>query len=421
MSTPNLWRKVRKAECFLRENKLDKARHLINGLDDDFSHKHYLLACLGSACGDFASATMHLAHALTCTNDQSLLSLYGNQLLGMRFTVRGLELQGLEFSSPNSMVSGDRRKKWLFPDHACYETELSPDILSRLNEELSLYNSAELGLGAWESIARDDATSAPSKPRMDDLVGNRGMASPRLGKTIEYLSFIYNLSCFQGYVSLDDLQQNTVIEADLGSVMDYAILEPGFSRGDFQHILEIGGGYGRFAEAIYRNSPKPPTSYILIDAIPSSIAAAYSYLRRNLPNVKVDILWKDSSIKPESSAGILLVPAWNATTLSQCTFDLAVNIESMQEMSSEYVNYWIRFVDERAIESSIIYLSNSRVYVNPLNMQYPRSWKNIWMTDTPRGWTHDHPAIAFRKQLLDRESDIRDDLVKKWKLKQVIV
>lgn len=187
--------------------------------------------------------------------------------------------------------------------------------MKRLNKEIRELDQEELGLGAWTRVALNDLKQSPQKAHMADLVGDRGMSAPRLGKTIEYLSFINNLATKTKQVSMEQIIDKNILETDLGAFMDHSLLSPQISTGSFRDVIEISGGYGRLAEAIYNNTSNRPHSYILTDPIPSSIAAAHAYLTANLTDINIEIVWNNREIIGDDYEGILIVPSWNLTSL----------------------------------------------------------------------------------------------------------
>lgn len=75
-----------------------------------------------------------------------------------------------------------------------------------------------------------------------------------------------------------------LLEADLGTILDLNIIysHSALAAGHPAVILEIGGGYGRLAEAalnVFDGSIK----YVLADSVPGSLLYARDYLRRACP------------------------------------------------------------------------------------------------------------------------------------------
>jgi len=190
-------------------------------------------------------------------------------------------------------------------------------------------------------------------------------------------------------------------ETDLGSVMD-ANLIGGFS--DLWSaprkiaICEVGGGYGRLAEVLMGLLPGS-VHYVLVDAVPGSLMYAYMYLRAQFPHLKIGSYYQNDSYSDEFDCYIM--PAWQSQTLPDSAFDVCINIESLQEMEQRHVDHYMAMFDRLTMADGMVYLSNARDYVFKGTWKIPGHWELLFINNTPRSWTADHPTQIFRKRTGD--------------------
>ncbi len=108
---------------------------------------------------------------------------------------------------------------------------------------------------------------------------------------------------------------------------------------DGLRVLEIGAGYGRTCHTVISNHQV--ASYTIVD-LPNTLALSRAYLTTVLP--------------PEQLARVNFVPIGDAPALFASTeFDLAVNIDSMAEMSPETVTSYLADIDRTC---GLLYVAN---------------------------------------------------------------
>jgi SAM-dependent methyltransferase len=204
--------------------------------------------------------------------------------------------------------------------------------------------------------------------------------------------------------------------ADLGSIMDlnllYAFTDP--PEGRATRILEVGGGYGRLAEAAF-NIFGRTVKYVLVDAVPASLYYSRQYLSRACPDARIWSFYDDERAELElDDFDIAIIPAWHFETLSRYSYDVCVNIESMQEMNQHHVDYYLGLFQSVAASDATIYLSNARGYYFQGSFNYPANWRKLFESLTPRSWKQDHPTEIFRKTSADcsRQNRITDSAYK---------
>ena len=198
-------------------------------------------------------------------------------------------------------------------------------------------------------------------------------------------------------ISLRDLGERQWRVMDLGSLMDFLLLSAfsDFSSGqDRFKIIEVGGGFGRLIEFLVL-ATDAKIKYVNVDAVPVSLMYSYQYLSQAFPEKTVRILAGYASV--DDDCDFLVVPAWHLHKLAGSSFDMGVNIESMQEMNQELVDHYLNFFDRSVKGGGLIYLVNAREYKFKGDWNIPENWQCLLRHRTPRSWTANHPTDIFRK------------------------
>ena len=100
---------------------------------------------------------------------------------------------------------------------------------------------------------------------------------------------------------------------------------------DGARVLEIGAGFGRTCHTLLSN--QDITSYHIVD-LPSTLALSRAYL--------------SAVLSPAQLAKVTFVPVAEAEILfATTTFDLAINIDSLAEMTPDTVTSYLQVIDER--------------------------------------------------------------------------
>jgi SAM-dependent methyltransferase len=257
---------------------------------------------------------------------------------------------------------------------------------SRLSDQLTS-GSMEAILDPWCGILGQLPLSEPDK--IAEYSGDRGL----LDEYDRFLRSIDHSGCLDG-ITLADLRERGWRLLDLGSLIDFLLLSAFLDFGARRtRVLEVGGGFGRLAEFLSLIGGAE-FQYVNVDVAPVSLMYCHEYLRTRFPEKRVVLFSPD---QPRSDFDFLVVPSWHADALPKETFDLAVNIESMQEMNQSLVDYYLAYLDERTQPGSFIYLVNSREWLFKGTWNFPASWEILYRHRTVRSWTADHPAEIFRK------------------------
>jgi hypothetical protein len=99
----------------------------------------------------------------------------------------------------------------------------------------------------------------------------------------------------------------------------------------------------------------------------------------------------------DSSYDCYILPSWRTSVLPETFFDICLNIESMQEMQQHHVDFYFELFDRLTIFGGEVYLSNARDYVFNGVWNIPLHWETLYLNNTPRSWTADHPTHILRK------------------------
>src|ERR1039457_2200628 len=227
-----------------------------------------------------------------------------------------------------------------------------------------------------------------------------GSERPTLAAISKYRRFLQNCDVLGLWSSNMEGPADAVplFRQDLGSLMDLNLIYAfsASSQGKVTRLLEIGGGYGRLAEAAF-NVFGRTIQYVIIDSVPSSLYYAKKYLSHACPNARIGSYYDSGNHFDLSRYDIAIVPAWHFERVNTLQYDVCVNIESMQEMNQHHVDYYLNVFESVAADGATIYLSNAHDYYFQGSFKYPANWQKLVCANTPRSWTLDHPTEIFRK------------------------
>jgi SAM-dependent methyltransferase len=248
---------------------------------------------------------------------------------------------------------------------------------------------------------------------MDPFVGCTGLKSINRDAVqgyFNYLERIDHLNILPNYFDADGElkdQANDLIVTDLGSILDINIitsfLDPTLEK---YHILEVGGGYGRLAEAFLNMHEKGNIKYVLVDAVPASLMYSYLYLSNKFHDLRIGFYYHDDPFDMDLF-DCYIMPAWHFDiSTNRATFDCCINIQSMQEMNQYHVDYYLNMFDKIIKDGSgIIYISNEKDYIFQGKWNYPVNWRCLLRTRTPRSWTRNSPTEVFIKGIRSYRSE----------------
>jgi hypothetical protein len=161
-----------------------------------------------------------------------------------------------------------------------------------------------------------------------------------------------------------------------------------------KRILEIGGGYGAIARLWVKNPIASATSYVIVD-IPECLFLAEVALRSEFGDM-VGYL-EDA----DPGTPILLVPLSRLFALKR-TADLVVNTGSMQEMTDEWIDFyvsWLTHYDTR-------YFYSLNYAAQPISIMGES--RNLWTQRLGPEWSTRH--LRLNIPLMDLAGPTRDFL-----------
>ena len=233
---------------------------------------------------------------------------------------------------------------------------------------------------------------------LDPWVGVMGMKyinEEVVGRYEDFLKGIDHLGLLP-----DDIvscgESNGWKETDLGSILDINLITAyaQSSRKEKISICEVGGGYGRLAE-LFLSGVWQDVHYVLVDAVPASLMYAYLYLKSQFPDKNIGSYYNGDIYSKEFDCYIM--PAWTTQLLGDSLFDITINIESLQETTQFHYDFYIDLFDRITVSGGEIYISNARDYIFKGNWNIPHHWETLYLNNTPRSWSPDHPTQIMRK------------------------
>jgi hypothetical protein len=291
------------------------------------------------------------------------------------------------------------KRKFKFPKNSIYNTKLNNELWSKLEMDMHMFlTDARFNLadfGAWKNQITSDTEhdfERPIESFIDDLVGVRGMAKPENHDLENYFNYFQNDANFRWNLKKIKAQtkKSSLILADLGTILDLLVIESLYSKEAKISVLEIGGGYGRLALSALENR-----GYInqwnMIDIVPSSLALANSYLELNGHKSLFGVEYGPSQDT------IRLLQLSKLQMIQNESIDLFVNIESFQEMTQDWVNFWIEVINQKSKKGSYLYHSNSFNYKNNFQLDLGSSWELVRSIESPRHWTTEHRTEIWVK------------------------
>ncbi len=334
---------------------------------------------------------------LTLSNPHSRFDLPGDKTMFNRIVVDMIEHGG--------KLAPSNHWNWNLGSGSAADKEKVSGYTDELFDEK--YSQLELMLNPW--------------------VGVTGMQPLKMESVVKYESFLRAIDHLELLPAdiLSHGQSNGWRETDLGSVMDVNLIGAYLAEQDKRRlaICEVGGGYGRLAEALIGVLPGS-AHYVLVDAVPGSLMYAYIYLKKQLPHLRIGSFYNDDPYSQDFDCYIM--PAWQVQQLPSAAFDICINVESMQEMEQHHVDHYLKLFDRLAVTEGLIYMSNARDYVFLGDWNIPAQWEPLFLNNTPRSWTADHPTQMLRKRTGDftRERRILEGAFKRqiaaWRDQQSI-
>ncbi|MFC1559494.1 putative sugar O-methyltransferase [Candidatus Margulisiibacteriota bacterium] len=113
-------------------------------------------------------------------------------------------------------------------------------------------------------------------------------------------------------------------------------------------ICEIGGGYGGPARLWLQNPVCKPKTYVIVD-LPESLFFAEVFLHMNFKENEILYITDSRPINPEEASkySVILCPVNFTDSVSRLSFDLVINTGSLNEMTEEWVDFWMEWIDKQ--------------------------------------------------------------------------
>jgi SAM-dependent methyltransferase len=161
-----------------------------------------------------------------------------------------------------------------------------------------------------------------------------------------------------------------------------------------KRVLEIGGGYGEIARLWLTNALGPADSYVIVD-IPECLFFAEVALRAEFGDQVGYFEGQDPGTR------ILLVALPYLEDLPRSA-DLVVNTGSMQEMTDEWIDFYIEWLSQYETR----YFCSLNYVAQPIGVMGES--RNLWSQRLGSEWTTRH--LRLNVPLLDLEGPTRDFL-----------
>ena len=187
----------------------------------------------------------------------------------------------------------------------------------------------------------------------------------------------------------------TLHNADLSSMLELSLIHTFASTRDqaVTAVVEVGGGYGRLAEAAL-NVFGGSVRYVLVDSVPASLVYAYKYLTRACPSRRIGSYYAGDRLDL-TMFDCYIVPSWHFERLNSARYDVCVNVDSFQEMSQILVDRYLELFDSVLQPEGIVYNSNGRGSYFKGTWNFPGHWRKVFCASTPRPWFENHPTEIF--------------------------
>jgi len=302
--------------------------------------------------------------------------------------------------------------------------ELDSGLLEEAEKDLGKHDDIFKPAKLWDldSIFKERPEKA-SHPTFSDMlplwIGKKAMEEVSEEVLVKYAPFMQEwdfLDLFPAYVEQKIGKDYKRRIADLGTIIDVNLMAKHIKTFQNGHcyMLEIGGGYGRLAEAFLGVFQKQ-IKYVLVDTVPASLVYADLYLRETLKDCSIGFYYRGHDFDLVKY-DCYIMPSIYFERLNKYDFDVSINIAAMQEMTQEQIDYYLVLIDKVTKMQGQIYLSNSRDY-RKRRYEYLNTWHLILKRNTPKSWTPHYPVEIFYKT--DQDCTDENQLVEIQYLKEL--
>jgi hypothetical protein len=149
-------------------------------------------------------------------------------------------------------------------------------------------------------------------------------------------------------------------------------------------ICEIGGGNGMPAYTWMSSGVHRPDLYVIID-FPESMFFSETLLRMNFPELRFHYIQSPIAMStPLNEYDVVFCPVLYHDAIRSYPFDLVENTGSLQEMTEEWVDYWMSWLRD----GSCRYFYSANYFAQPLS--FLAEGANTWSPRLPQNWKARH-------------------------------
>ncbi|HEU0146423.1 MAG TPA: putative sugar O-methyltransferase [Bradyrhizobium sp.] len=145
-------------------------------------------------------------------------------------------------------------------------------------------------------------------------------------------------------------------------------------------MCEIGGGNGMPAYTWLSSGDHRPNLYVIID-FPESMFFAETFLRMNFPQLRFHYVQSPDPLESRlNEYDVVFCPILYHDAVRSYPFDLVENTGSLQEMSEEWIDYWMNWLRDGASR----YFYSVNYFAQPLD--FLAEGTNTWSPRVPQNW-----------------------------------
>lgn len=167
-----------------------------------------------------------------------------------------------------------------------------------------------------------------------------------------------------------------------------------------ESVLEIGGGYGAPARAWLTCNLGRLRRFAILD-LPESLFFSEVFLKAHFGFEAVVNLADPDAMSRAGLASVVLCPVQRMALLKEFEFDVAINTGSMQEMTDDWITFYMDFLSE--LKARHFYSAN--YFLQPISRM--NESMNLWAPRLRTDWTLEDcqfypatPESDFRSSLL---------------------
>ena len=283
-----------------------------------------------------------------------------------------------------------------------YSLNIETNKLESINNDLKNSDPNFIPAKNWMNV-NENIEKSPSELKLDidkllyDFCGYAKQVITDVD-IFWWQSSLKNIDTLEIYndVFKEKINYQKLTVSDLGFFWDLNLINSYLNyKKDTIKIIEVGGGYGRLAEICQYVLPGK-VKYYLVDAVPATLCLAYEYLKKALPDHKVGTYYEDENIL-NKDLDLYILPSWKCNLLPLESFDLAINIQSMQEMYKHHIDFYFDLFNKSLKKDGLIYLCNRRDYLYKDSWDLPENWQCLQKRKSPRSWIREMPAELYQK------------------------